>query len=334
MGHATRRARLNASLTVVFVLLLSAGWSCAATPKSLVLPIQPESNIAAMVTTGCGAPTVQFSSIAELDPLWFHYLWDFGDGGTSIEEDPLYTYDVANTYHVTLTIYEMHGLQAVASVDVIVAYGPPCADPPPVTTTTTAAPVTTTTTAANGTTTTTTSTTTTTTTTTPTTTTTSTTTTTVTPTTTTTTTTPPVTTTTTTTTAAPTTTSTTAAPTTTSTTAKPATTTTRAITTTTTRIVKPPRCIKYDHQNGMEDNEHGRIETDGLGHQNVVLKPSRRHKSELIVREGAKVKATDGDPNEIYGDPALPAYTHPVEGQHYEADDHQDVKHYTVCFDD
>lgn len=46
------------------------------------------------------------------------YLWDFGDGNTSTEENPNYTYTTGGLYNVTLTTTSSDGLVAEASEDV------------------------------------------------------------------------------------------------------------------------------------------------------------------------------------------------------------------------
>jgi PKD repeat protein len=52
-------------------------------------------------TSGAAPLTVQFTAKSTGTPaLW---AWDFGDGGTSTEQDPSYTYTIPGTYTVTLT---------------------------------------------------------------------------------------------------------------------------------------------------------------------------------------------------------------------------------------
>ncbi|WP_019388861.1 PKD domain-containing protein, partial [Algibacter luteus] len=46
------------------------------------------------------------------------YLWDFGDGNTSTEENPNYTYEEGGLYTVTLTTISSDGLEASDSSDV------------------------------------------------------------------------------------------------------------------------------------------------------------------------------------------------------------------------
>lgn len=50
------------------------------------------------------------------------YLWNFGDGGTSTEQNPTYTYEVPGTYTVTLTV---DGIERVQKVDFITVNEPP-----------------------------------------------------------------------------------------------------------------------------------------------------------------------------------------------------------------
>ena len=47
------------------------------------------------------------------------YLWDFGDGTTSTDADPLHTYDDAGTYDVGLTVTNGYGTDAVEQVGYI-----------------------------------------------------------------------------------------------------------------------------------------------------------------------------------------------------------------------
>ena len=52
-------------------------------------------------TIGFAPLTVQFTDLSEGTPtMW---LWDFGDGGSSTDQDPTYTYLTPGLYSVTLT---------------------------------------------------------------------------------------------------------------------------------------------------------------------------------------------------------------------------------------
>jgi gliding motility-associated-like protein len=63
-----------------------------------VLP-QPFANFAIPQATGCEGETVQFQNLST-DATAF--VWQFGDGGVSNDPNPVYTYDSAGTYTVTL----------------------------------------------------------------------------------------------------------------------------------------------------------------------------------------------------------------------------------------
>ena len=61
--------------------------------------------------TGTVGVPVSFTSAGSNDPdgTIAAYLWDFGDGGTSIEPNPTHTYTVAGTYTVSLTVTDDQG---------------------------------------------------------------------------------------------------------------------------------------------------------------------------------------------------------------------------------
>ncbi len=53
-------------------------------------------------------PTVTFSNtsaLADMPHCWVSWLWDFGDGSTSEEKDPVHVFLVTGTYSVCLTIF-------------------------------------------------------------------------------------------------------------------------------------------------------------------------------------------------------------------------------------
>ncbi|MEL6132351.1 MAG: PKD domain-containing protein, partial [Bacteroidota bacterium] len=64
----------------------------------------PQAGFAADVTGGCPGLTVQFTDTSIPDTTLVSWLWDFGDGTTSIVQDPTHTYDNPGSYTVSLTI--------------------------------------------------------------------------------------------------------------------------------------------------------------------------------------------------------------------------------------
>jgi len=85
----------------------------------------PIVNASASPITGEAPLTVQFTATAEdLDGVIASYSWDFGDGQTSIEQNPLYIYDSADTYTATLTVTDDGGATDSDSITITVAEVP------------------------------------------------------------------------------------------------------------------------------------------------------------------------------------------------------------------
>ncbi|MCP6719243.1 MAG: PKD domain-containing protein [Patescibacteria group bacterium] len=75
----------------------------------------------------CATPTTQsgcniYFNVSSTDPNGdtLSYSWDFGDGGSSNQQNPVYYYSAANTYTVIVTISDGRGGSAVGSVNITV----------------------------------------------------------------------------------------------------------------------------------------------------------------------------------------------------------------------
>ena len=82
--------------------------------------------------TGTAPLTVAFSangSDADGDPL--AYSWDFGDGTTSLRQNPDHTFLEPGTYMATVTVRDPQGATGTAAVEIIVK-DPPANQPPTV----------------------------------------------------------------------------------------------------------------------------------------------------------------------------------------------------------
>ncbi|MGC4942008.1 carbohydrate-binding protein [Kribbella sp. DT2] len=82
----------------------------------------PVAKAAATPTSGGRPLTVAFSSAGSSDPEGgaLSYRWTFGDGGTSTQANPSYTYNTAGTFTATLTVTDPTGLTGSANVQISV----------------------------------------------------------------------------------------------------------------------------------------------------------------------------------------------------------------------
>lgn len=66
----------------------------------------PIANFSTNVTTGCAPLSVQFTDLSENT---MERNWNFGDGSTSAEQNPVHTYSTSGNYSVTLNASNSHG---------------------------------------------------------------------------------------------------------------------------------------------------------------------------------------------------------------------------------
>jgi PKD repeat protein len=83
-------------------------------------PHPPGADFEADVTEGCGSLTVQFTDLSANTPT--SWSWDFGDGNTSTDQNPLHTYSSAGTYTVELTATNSYGSDTHSITDYITVY--------------------------------------------------------------------------------------------------------------------------------------------------------------------------------------------------------------------
>jgi len=83
--------------------------------------VPPKIYFCATSTMGCPPLEVRFTDNSEGDPS--AWSWDFGDGETSTEQNPTYTYWKPGEHHVTLTITTSGGTFTHAKEYFIIVYG-------------------------------------------------------------------------------------------------------------------------------------------------------------------------------------------------------------------
>ncbi|WP_274428173.1 PKD domain-containing protein [Desulfosarcina sp. BuS5] len=84
----------------------------------------PGASTSGSQTSGAANEAVYFAgsgSDSDVDGSIVSYLWNFGDGTTSSEQNPSHVYTAPDTYNVTLTVTDNEGASGEDSVDVVIA---------------------------------------------------------------------------------------------------------------------------------------------------------------------------------------------------------------------
>ncbi len=103
------------------ITLVVSGAYCSDTVTQVVEILPPLPNASFLGSgVGCAPLTVGFTNTSFGG---LTYQWNFGDGGTSSADNPVYTYNAPGTYTVTLTAFGVGGgAQTVSNVDSVVVY--------------------------------------------------------------------------------------------------------------------------------------------------------------------------------------------------------------------
>jgi PKD repeat protein len=89
-------------------------------------PVAPVADFSGTPVSGAAPLTVAFTDLSTGTPVT--WAWDFGDGGTSSDQNPTYAYTAPGTYTVALTATNGVGDDTETKVDYITVLGPPVAD--------------------------------------------------------------------------------------------------------------------------------------------------------------------------------------------------------------
>ncbi len=92
------------------------------------LPVQNQAPVAeanADIYSGKAPLVVSFDSLASADSdgTIATYFWDFMDGSSSTEANPVHEFTVPGKYPVTLTVTDDQGMQASSSIKITVRKG-------------------------------------------------------------------------------------------------------------------------------------------------------------------------------------------------------------------
>ncbi|MBT3383305.1 MAG: PKD domain-containing protein [Prolixibacteraceae bacterium] len=108
----------NKSFTSGMVLFLIAIFVVSSCDKE---PVRPTFPLSAVIFHSVVDKQVAFTALTHSATSW---LWDFGDGNTSTEQNPVYVYESGGYYVATLTATDGSGNSVVAEVNLAVALTP------------------------------------------------------------------------------------------------------------------------------------------------------------------------------------------------------------------
>ncbi len=83
----------------------------------------PVANVTANTTTGSAPLAVQFTDTSSPSP--YHRWWQFGDGATSTDRDPVHVYERTGAYTVNLTVWTAIGQVTVSKPAYVIVDGDP-----------------------------------------------------------------------------------------------------------------------------------------------------------------------------------------------------------------
>jgi len=108
-------------------LTVTDSWGCVATltQNEFIEVTQPAPLFTTVDTISCTNGIVQFESLSVGNDL--NHLWDFGDGTTSIEENPTHTYTQEGIYDVCLTLSNSFGCDSTLCKDAYIIVADPIA---------------------------------------------------------------------------------------------------------------------------------------------------------------------------------------------------------------
>ena len=90
-------------------------------PQPSPTPVPLNANFTANTTSGLAPLTIQFEDISSGSPQ--SWSWDFGDGGTSTDPNPVHTYHAVGMYTVSLTVTNIAGSDTETKIDYIQVTG-------------------------------------------------------------------------------------------------------------------------------------------------------------------------------------------------------------------
>lgn len=107
--------------TVSLTATNAAGASTATQSEAVTVtpPLPPTADFSGTPTSGAAPLDVAFTDLSSHSPTAWH--WDFGDGGTATQQNPVHTYSSPGTYTVSLTATNAGGSDTITKPSYVVA---------------------------------------------------------------------------------------------------------------------------------------------------------------------------------------------------------------------
>jgi gliding motility-associated-like protein len=115
--------KTNGTYTVTLVSLNAQGCTDTLVKTDFISIKKPLITLSDLPKNGCNPLTINPSATIESADAVVSYLWNFGDGSTSTEAKPTYTYTKAGTYNVSLTITTLSGCSETETMPEAVRVG-------------------------------------------------------------------------------------------------------------------------------------------------------------------------------------------------------------------
>ena len=126
------RPNCTMNMAGTYTCTISLGGQTNSATTDVVIYPQPTANFT--FNSVCQGTPTQFTSTSTTNPAGQQitsYQWNFGDGQTSTQQNPLHTYANAGTYTVTLTVACGNGLCTSTKTQTVTVYAEPSANAGP-----------------------------------------------------------------------------------------------------------------------------------------------------------------------------------------------------------
>lgn len=109
--------------TVTLTVTSANGCTETITKPGYISVQKPQITIAGIPKSGCAPLTIEPIPTIQTNEAITSYAWTFGDGGTSNQQNPTYTYNGIGTYDVTLTVTTVSGCTNTLTMNSAVVTG-------------------------------------------------------------------------------------------------------------------------------------------------------------------------------------------------------------------